>query len=145
MFNTSSAALSLPLLMPLPSTTADVEVPLRTFASTGAPSTSPMSSEAGTVDVEFRSHFTLPVPNEAGVVTSSAYTPLPPRPSVPTRMFLVPSGLRLRELTAMQLFGAIDYPAAGAAVAAAALFFAANVLPALLLLPVVAAMARRRA
>lgn len=54
-------------------------------------------------------------------------------------------GFGLRELTAMQLFGAIDYPAAGAAVAAAALFFAANVLPALLLLPVVAAMARRRA
>ena len=57
-------------------------------------------------------------------------------------------GFGLRELTAMQLFGAIDYPAAGAAVAAAALFFAANVLPALLLLlllPVVAALARRRA
>lgn len=44
-------------------------------------------------------------------------------------------GFGLRELTAMELFGAIAYPAAGAAVAAAALFFAANVLPALLLLP----------
>ncbi len=53
-------------------------------------------------------------------------------------------GFGLRELTAMQLFGAIAYPAAGAAVAAAALFFTANVLPALLLLPVTAA-ARRRA
>ena len=54
-------------------------------------------------------------------------------------------GFGLRELTAMQLFGAIAYPAAGAAVAAAALFFAANVLPALLLLPVVVAAERRRA
>ena len=50
-------------------------------------------------------------------------------------------GFGLRELTAMALFGAIDYPADGAAVAAAALFFAANVLPALLLLPLTA---RRR-
>lgn len=47
-------------------------------------------------------------------------------------------GFGLRELSAMALFGAIAYPAAGAAVAAAALFFAANVLPALLLLPVTA-------
>ncbi len=53
-------------------------------------------------------------------------------------------GFGLRELTAMQLFGAIAYPAAGAAVAAAALFFAANVLPALLLLPVAVVAARRR-
>lgn len=53
-------------------------------------------------------------------------------------------GFGLRELSAMELFGAIGYPPAGAAVAAAALFFAANVLPALLLLPVTA-MARRRA
>jgi hypothetical protein len=52
-------------------------------------------------------------------------------------------GFGLRELTAMQLFGAIAYPASGAAVAAAALFFAANVLPALLLLPVVALVRRR--
>lgn len=52
-------------------------------------------------------------------------------------------GFGLRELTAMELFGAIAYPAAGAAVAAAALFFAANVLPALLLLPVTAAMRGR--
>jgi len=53
-------------------------------------------------------------------------------------------GFGLRELTAMHLFGAVAYPAAGAAVAAAALFFAANVLPALLLLPAVAG-ARSRA
>lgn len=52
-------------------------------------------------------------------------------------------GFGLRELTAMELFGAIGYPASAAAVAAAALFFAANVLPALVLLPGVSAMARR--
>lgn len=53
-------------------------------------------------------------------------------------------GFGLRELTAMELFGRIGYPAAGAAVAAAGLFFAANVLPALLLLPPATILAARR-
>lgn len=52
-------------------------------------------------------------------------------------------GFGLRELTAIELFAPVGYPAAGAAVAAAGLFFAANVLPALLLLPLAAAAARK--
>ena len=53
-------------------------------------------------------------------------------------------GFGLRELAAIELFGPVGFAPAAAAVAAAALFFAANVLPALALLPLVAAAARRR-
>jgi hypothetical protein len=52
-------------------------------------------------------------------------------------------GFGLRELTAIELFSQVGYPAAGAAVAAAGLFFAANVLPALVLLPIAAALASK--
>lgn len=52
-------------------------------------------------------------------------------------------GFGLRELTAIELFSQVGYPAAGAAVAAAGLFFAANVLPALVLLPIAAILASK--
>ncbi len=48
---------------------------------------------------------------------------------------LTVSGVGLRELAAMELFGGGGYPASGAALAATLVFLGANVLPALALLP----------
>jgi len=45
-------------------------------------------------------------------------------------------GIGLRELSAMELFGAIGYPASSAAVAASLLFIGANIVPALVVLPI---------
>ncbi len=45
------------------------------------------------------------------------------------------SGIGVREAAAMQVFGAQEYPASGAAIAASMVFLGANVLPCLALLP----------